>query len=1464
MTNAAVNRFFFIPREEGGTTISGVSKEYVDTELTALRAHTDQLESSITTNVKSHVDEKILQDLPPAINSGVSRVYTELSQNLPYYHDNSEIPDALIAIYPNEKNCVINSQSNLVTSIDGMDPIVGNVQLQDNLYYTLSENASSGNKVIRKTIPYSSFTNQFSIFLVVSQTFIGNGLASKLFSIYKEEEHESDERIALFMPWLGKIMIDVFRATTNRIILTPNTFQPFNQTPVVIHLQMKNRDFNMWINDDHINHTTINNVPTFPPAQGNALFSLYSVIEKLYGFYYFTDPNVDIKKTLINRYSIISYSIERRLINVTNPRNDNDAVTLGYMKSHTTTLGTDYIRKSAPDAGGNPIKNVGLPVDSGDAINKRYLESHTSTLGTDYIKKSAPDAGGNLIKNVGTPVDNTDAANKEYVDTHVGSGGGTTITDYIKKSDPDAGGNRIKNVGDPIDNKDVVTKQYFDTGTNDFISKLDPSVNGRRIKNVGNPQELSDAANKLYVDVNFNKCMLKASPDAGGNPISNVGAPVNNKDAINKDYFDNKNANFVVKSAPDVIGNVISNVGNPGKDSDAANKLYVDKYVLPIQKQQRTLIYLYPHLDNCVLNATNDVIAITDFEVSGTIKIGKDYGNNYYYELPAGSEIRKNFVDTDFTNNEFTYFLIFNPEDVESPYTFFIGDINTSKRISMHWVWSDNNIYLDNFTVENGRVTKGIADVNKPYYHNKVMVLSVVVKNQECIAYFENKIFMRGAVTTNLEQTGAAFNLKIRDINKLYGFYFYTHALADEELFYISRNLTNRYSSYLYVIDKRIIGKDPDEGDELVTRTFLLGHTGAISNDYMLKASPDATGNRIKNVGSPVDNTDAVNKIYVHAFFMSSEAPDAKRNQIIRVGDAHDLNDALTLSSLNPLYHYKLDYFNFSSGDNIDYFSTTNCERNKSSVYRFGKTLEVIKVNDNGKIELSRIPENFALSVNVLNADIRSTTNLATSLYFSIIFKNRYGLNTRTLEIKYEQLANYECDINIENTLGSGGTTFNLPTFENNGVIHSILIQKANDTIHSRSVIKVKFLGANGVLTNFATIQTTEIIDFNDIDGIEFRNNIAIPIGVYDITVYKYSSFAFIEEIFNSNYLKYNILYQPSIIFNENLDYYYSGGVHDLKTDSVVNFTNTGELSMRVTTFGLVYYSSDVTASTMFNLVLVCDKDTSIKIAAISNSLYIKEITSSTDTGTNTILYGPIVGISTNSLNISLISIIGTIKDDGKVQIDIRTNVASYTFTSSKVYTYLSFYSGTLTRNKGGLKFLTYGRYTPGKDTNDKIIALTKQAFEDDHINHIGKYNFSFSLYNINGTVWSSATTTGINENVVKNKLPRFYIPIHYATLDYNFYCRIIIKPRGTIQFTNIISAIIYGSNYKDTIGNERANRLFSSDNKLLQTNGDFLIYPNNERLFIGGLQYIALYLYLETTTPNIQYDVIMELSSGY
>jgi hypothetical protein len=569
-----------------------------------------------------------------------------------------------------------------------------------------------------------------------------------------------------------------------------------------------------------------------------------------------TKNYVDNATMLLNGINVMGSDLNmnhHKIVNLTDPTNLQDAVTLNYLR---TTAGMSYLKldgtnsmQSALDVGLNKIINVANPQLAQDAATKNYVDQligggslavYLKTDGTNSMTSSL-NIGNNTIINVATPVNPTDGVNKNYVDQAVT--GGTSLG-FLKTDGSNSmlaslnlNTHKLINVLAPTAATDAATKGYVDTtslainGSNMFTANI--SANNFTLTNLADPINSRDAVNKQYLTTSLaTKLSIDGSIGMTGNlnmlskKIINVANPTSAQDVATKAYVDsnavsgggsyvNTNGSSVMTGSFNSGGFIITNVGTPVLATDAATKGYVDTQSGAVWSLNKNAI---------VGNASFGTSTVSDIFV---------YRNNVNIFTIVASGI--NMQTKSITN-------LLDPINAQDAATKHYVDTQSSAANT--WSLSMNSV-----TGNASFGTSSLSDIN--IYRNSVNICSVVSTGLDMRDYsiinLVNPTNAQDATTKNYVDT-ALSNLKYLKLDGT------TTMLG---------NIDAGTNSVINV-------KDPVNAQDAATKNYVDTHSGGATLSYLkldgtttMTGNIDAGTNSVINVKDPVNAQDATTKNFL-------------------------------------------------------------------------------------------------------------------------------------------------------------------------------------------------------------------------------------------------------------------------------------------------------------------------------------------------------------------------------------------------------------------------------------------------------------------------------------------------------------------------------------------------------------------------------------------------------------------------
>jgi len=157
-----------------------------------------------------------------------------------------------------------------------------------------------------------------------------------------------------------------------------------------------------------------------------------------------------------------------RIVNMTNPSNDNDAVTKWYMHRYTMIGSRDD--NGNFDCKNEIIWNNKNSGNNADLHNLGYIKQHFILSNGTNSMSGDLNMNNNKITNLGSGADDTDSINKKQLDDGLSSKANTLeLTNYVKKDGSvsmtgnlNMNNNKITNLANPVNDNDATNKSYLD------------------------------------------------------------------------------------------------------------------------------------------------------------------------------------------------------------------------------------------------------------------------------------------------------------------------------------------------------------------------------------------------------------------------------------------------------------------------------------------------------------------------------------------------------------------------------------------------------------------------------------------------------------------------------------------------------------------------------------------------------------------------------------------------------------------------------------------------------------------------------------------------------------------------------------------------------------------------------------------------------------------------------------------
>ena len=310
-------------------------------------------------------------------------------------------------------------------------------------------------------------------------------------------------------------------------------------------------------------------------------------------------PGVGFNLTSSGDYDMIN----KKLRNVGAPSVNSDAATKKYVDDNST--GTPSTSRLTVDSNIDMkdrfrILNLKHPVDSDEPATKQYSDSRFLDRNGSRTMIGNLSMNNNKIIKLGTPTANDDAATKKYVDDNsTGTSSRLTVDSNIDMKDR----YRITNLVAPQDSKDPATKYYVDNTFLDtdgsYPMKGNLNMDNNRILNLPAPNGSNQPTPLAFTDLKYlhvagtNKMTNNLNMD--NKKIINLRPPTASTDAATKKYVDDKTSsggssgssldlsNYLKKDGTVTMtgnlnlgSNKIVGLATPTSNTDAATKKYVD------------------------------------------------------------------------------------------------------------------------------------------------------------------------------------------------------------------------------------------------------------------------------------------------------------------------------------------------------------------------------------------------------------------------------------------------------------------------------------------------------------------------------------------------------------------------------------------------------------------------------------------------------------------------------------------------------------------------------------------------------------------------------------------------------------------------------------------------------------------------------------------------------------------------
>lgn len=535
------------------------------------------------------------------------------------------------------------------------------------------------------------------------------------------------------------------------------------------------------------------------------------------------------------------------------------------------------------------------------------------------------DMNNNRIINIGNPINNLDAVNKKYVD-HVTSGIDPNIVDLsvntinYKDSIHNINGTfTIDGSGNITTNGNITTH-----GITDVRNMLTGNINlqGNRILNIASPELDSDLTTKSYVENAISNKLDKTGDTMSGvlnmeqNKITNVATPTDDKDVATKYYVDHavtgngggtadlkvntlefktelkqEDENFTVDGSGNITTNGNINLNGTNKSVSAYNLNSTNEITLSNAAFRVTSASNRSYIQGGETSAgQTGVIRFSKWENSDKV-IDIDTSNNIL-DVDEVTIKTKNYADLDTQVKTNATDISANTANISDKLSkgggIMSGVLNMNgQKITNVGTPTDTNDVATKTYVDNAitGIDSGTADLtvdtltaNTTVYAKGHVISQNVGETITSgiyplfVAGNETNTGMYGYLGTNINgninpveinkpNQGLIFNVQENN-NKIPAMILYYNGnvrIAPEEA---DLNAAVQDAA-LSVAGNSSIGGNLLVTENISAKNILVTGDISVNGDLQVLSTLDVSGNKITNVGTPTDESDAANKSYV-------------------------------------------------------------------------------------------------------------------------------------------------------------------------------------------------------------------------------------------------------------------------------------------------------------------------------------------------------------------------------------------------------------------------------------------------------------------------------------------------------------------------------------------------------------------------------------------------------------------------